>query len=65
MALTRSDHAGFSVDRDSGVVINTDRRELSEYRKLVRRSDEFRALQDEVRALRAEVEELKGSIRGE
>jgi hypothetical protein len=59
MKLVKTNASGYSVDLDSGAVINTDDRELQSYRREIKQFQEIEYLRQTVEMLAREVMSLK------
>lgn len=59
MSLIKTNHPGYLVDNKTNVVINTNERELLNYRKQVEQAIEIRSVRDGYDELMKEVLELK------
>ena len=59
MKLVSTDQPGYLLDRDTGVVINNNDKDLHNYRKQVEQFIQFRDLKDDFDDVRRELLELR------
>ena len=62
MALVKTNVPGYLMDRDTGVVINSNRTELDSYRKQVAQFREFNDLKEDFESMKRLLDELRAHI---
>ena len=59
MKLTKTDQPGFKIDRETNMVINTNTKDLTSYRRSIAEFESRKKLENEVESLNARLREIE------